>query len=131
MTVEEVYLNTTRTYGKKPDDAQLDAWISLFSSFPAQFLDSAVKEWQAQTDEDEFYRKPKGSIFPQIADLLKLAKRIEIRAKMQNRFTPCGKCSSGWAHCTIPGVKPGTTETAVRRCQCWKDWTISRGKEIK
>lgn len=131
MTIREIYHNAIREYVKKPDDAQLEAWEEHFSRFPPDFLSLAVREWQGIMDEDELTHRPRGAFFPQIAELLRLIKRIESRAKQQNRFTSCGKCSSGWSHCRIPGIRPGTTESAVRRCQCWKDWMIANGRELK
>jgi len=130
MTVKEIYGETIRAYGKQPDDSQLKAWKQHFSHFEPQYLISAIQDWQAQIEIDDFTHKPKGSMFPQIADLLTRAKTIKARAEAGDKFVSCGKCtSSGFLFVKVHGIA-GEIENAVKRCTCFIDWSASRGRQV-
>lgn len=129
IVIRDVYAALCRHYKQDIQRETLDLWERILGQFPIEYLHKAVEQWTGNSEVDEYTGKPCGSGFPSIVDLKSLMERISKKVSSGGKFESCGNCTKdGWVYCTIPGNSPGSTETAVKRCECFQEW--KRNREI-
>jgi len=125
--IDEIYIDTIKAYRMESSKAEADDWRKHFHAYPPAHLAKAIERWQATTEIDPYFNRPRGALFPRIADLLALLEKIGKEVTPPTKFKSCGRCNrDGWIFVEIRDSF-GQPARGARRCECYREWARSRG----